>query len=120
MERGTSVKGQERNSDSLLPFQLKEEQFIQAKNEVSRQVTESDEFTCFMMQPYFAESQRTNRSVISLQNFDQAEFLFFKMLVLSELMNMPQHLSNSLMNKEPMEMYRRAKNDAIGRIFFKF
>lgn len=80
--------------------------------------TESDEFTCFMMQPYFAESHRTNRSILSLHNFDQAEFLFFKMLVLSELLQMPNALSNQLMFKDPSEMFRRAKQEKKALIFY--
>lgn len=82
--------------------------------------TETDDYSCFMMQPYMSDTVRTGRSGISLSNLDQAEFLFFKMLVLSELMNMPPNQSQNLMHKDPIEMYRRAKAENKRILFHQF
>ena len=84
--------------------------------------TETEDYSCIMMQPYMSETYtlQTGRSVLTFSNFDQVEFLFFKMLVLSELMNMPPNYSQSLMHKDPIEMYRRAKAQDDSMLFHQF
>ena len=74
------------------------------------------------MQPYFvceSKPDESRKSSKFIKNYDEAEFIFFKMLVLSELINMPHSLSELLMAKEPTEMYRRAQKEKY-LLFYKF
>lgn len=114
MERGSERK------TVKYTFELGKKDLMLKNEDTSVMNSDDGESIHIAMQPFNQETQLTGRSVLSIQNLDQAEFLFFKMLVLSELLNMPNSLSNSLMHKEPTEMYKRAKNENKGILFYKF